>query len=117
VTGPGEHERLDIDIRFLLANERTLLAWLRTGLTLLAGGVALAQFARDHSGLWLVGIGLLLLGAIAGVVGYLRYRVNLRAIRAGGLPPPGSGPILVTAGVVGMALALLMLYLFTQPRV
>ena len=30
------------DYRFTLANERTLLAWLRTGLALVAGGVAVA---------------------------------------------------------------------------
>jgi uncharacterized membrane protein YidH (DUF202 family) len=28
-TGDNEQGRLDIDVRFLLANERTLLAWLR----------------------------------------------------------------------------------------
>ncbi|AKS31479.1 YidH family protein [Mycolicibacterium goodii] len=32
------------DPRFTLANERTLLAWLRTSLALLAGGVALEAF-------------------------------------------------------------------------
>ncbi|MFC7482946.1 YidH family protein [Luedemannella flava] len=40
--------RRDIDVRFLLANERTLLAWLRTALALMAGGVALAQLAHDR---------------------------------------------------------------------
>ncbi|WP_147123842.1 YidH family protein, partial [Nocardia neocaledoniensis] len=33
------------DYRFTLANERTFLAWIRTALGLLAGGVAVAQFA------------------------------------------------------------------------
>lgn len=32
------------DYRFSLANERTFLAWLRTGLALVAGGLAIAQF-------------------------------------------------------------------------
>ena len=36
----------DPDYRFTLANERTFLAWLRTGLALLAGAVALASRAR-----------------------------------------------------------------------
>ena len=32
------------DYRFSLANERTFLAWIRTGLALIAGGLAIAQF-------------------------------------------------------------------------
>ncbi len=32
------------DYRFSLANERTFLAWIRTGLALIAGGLAVAQF-------------------------------------------------------------------------
>ncbi|SDC07325.1 putative membrane protein [Raineyella antarctica] len=33
------------DARFTLANERTFLAWIRTGLALLGGGIALEAFA------------------------------------------------------------------------
>ena len=32
------------DYRYSLANERTFLAWVRTGLALIAGGLACAQF-------------------------------------------------------------------------
>jgi putative membrane protein len=35
------------DHRFSLAHERTLLAWLRTALALVAGGVAMTQFMPD----------------------------------------------------------------------
>lgn len=35
------------DYRFTLANERTFLAWVRTGLALLAGGLLLDQFASE----------------------------------------------------------------------
>ena len=35
------------DYRFSLANERTFLAWIRTGLALLAGGVLLHQFSTE----------------------------------------------------------------------
>ena len=37
----------DPDYRFSLANERTFLAWLRTGLGLLAGAIALASLVHD----------------------------------------------------------------------
>jgi putative membrane protein len=35
------------DYRFSLANERTFLAWVRTGLALIAGGLASAQFLPE----------------------------------------------------------------------
>lgn len=40
VYGQGEEP----DARFSLANERTFLAWIRTSLALIAGGVALEAF-------------------------------------------------------------------------
>ena len=37
-------EEQEPDYRFTLANERTFLAWIRTALALIAGGVAIVQF-------------------------------------------------------------------------
>jgi putative membrane protein len=55
--GPGSRrsrfaERLlpggtEPDPRFTLANERTFLAWIRTSLALLAGGIAVEAFTTD----------------------------------------------------------------------
>jgi putative membrane protein len=109
---PAGGDRLDIDVRFLLANERTLLAWLRTALALQAGGVALAQLAGRRAVLSAVGIALLVLGSAAGIVGYLRYRAAGRAIRAGRLPAPGRGPAFLTAAIVALAAVLVAVYLF-----
>ena len=39
------------DYRFSLANERTFLAWIRTGLGFVAAGVAIAAVARLTAGL------------------------------------------------------------------
>ena len=71
------------DYRFTLANERTLLAWLRTGLALVAGGVAVAQYAPDLGVPWgsaAVSLTLVLIGLGTAVGGYFRWRVNERAI-------------------------------------
>jgi putative membrane protein len=113
ISPPPDPARLDIDIRFLLANERTLLAWVRTALTLLAGGVALAQFAGDRSGLVAIGIGLMVLGGVAAVVGYLRYRAAGRAILAGRLPASGRGPAMLAIGVVTVAAVLIAVYVLS----
>jgi putative membrane protein len=113
---PPVEDRIDIDIRFLLANERTLLAWLRTALALLAGGVALVQVAGSGAARSAVGIGLLVLGSAAGVIGYLRYRAAGHAIRVGRLPLPGRGPALMTAGIVAVAVVLAAGYVFDQFR-
>jgi putative membrane protein len=77
----------DVDYRFILANERTFLAWLRTGLALVAGGVALDQFVAVASGSELVrwlAIATIGLGAIVGVVGILRWRQADAVMHEGG---------------------------------
>jgi len=109
----GPQQRLDTDIRFLLANERTLLAWLRTALSLEAAGFALITLAHFPGGT-AVGIGLVALGSVSALVGYRRYRTADRAIRSGFLPTPGRGPALVTGGIVGLSVLLLVLYVFLR---
>ena len=80
------------DYRFTLANERTLLAWLRTGLALVAGGVAVATYAPDLGVRWgssAVALALVLIGLGTALAGYRRWRANEDAIR-GGRPLPAS---------------------------
>jgi putative membrane protein len=82
VVGPQQ----EVDYRFLLANERTFLAWMRTGLALIAGGVALDQFvqvagARDLVAL--LGIFAIMLGAIVAVLGIVQWRRADHAMRNG----------------------------------
>jgi putative membrane protein len=80
------------DYRFTLANERTLLAWLRTWLALVAGGVAVATYAPDLGVRWGsagVALGLVLIGLGTAVTGYRRWRANEAAIVAG-RPLPAS---------------------------
>ena len=105
-TRPTEKEMLDPDIRFLLANERTLLAWVRTGLTLQAGGFALAHFSSHSTTGKFSGIFALLAGAVIAVVGYSRFRAADRAIRNHELPKQGTGPAVEVITVVVIALVL-----------
>jgi putative membrane protein len=72
------------DYRFSLANERTFLAWIRTALSLLAGGVLLEQFAtRLEPRFVIVGlaIGLAVLSSVLCSVAYLRWKSNEIAMR------------------------------------
>jgi putative membrane protein len=82
VADPGEP-------RVTLANERTYLAWIRTALALIGGGVA-AGAALTSSATWvrvIVGLTPILMGVAATVIGYRRWDANDHAIRAG-LPLP-----------------------------
>jgi putative membrane protein len=88
------------DVRFSLANERTLLAYQRTAIGLVAAAVAVAHFL-DNDALELAMAGVLLVsGAVAAVGGYLRYREADRAIREGRALAPGGTPLLIAVGVV-----------------
>jgi putative membrane protein len=96
-------EKLDVDTRFLLANERTLLAWIRTSIAVEAGGIALTQLHKQHS---LIGTITMLLGAVVALIGYHRFRAADRAIRSGNLPPVGTGPAIQVFTVVIIAVVL-----------
>lgn len=97
------------DPRFSLANERTLLAWMRTSLALLALGVALDAFddvvADGFRGP--AAAGALVLALLCAISGARRWWVNERALRrTEPLTAPLSG-IVLTVSLGGLALVLL----------
>lgn len=97
---------LDIDIRFLLANERTLLAWVRTSVALIGGGVAFGLLSSAAGDANYVGLGAIVIGGVFSVVGYRRYLEADAAIREGKLPPTGSAGLLVVVAVIVFAAAI-----------
>jgi putative membrane protein len=100
------------DYRFSLANERTLLAWLRTALALVAGGVAMTQFVPElgfAAGGPVVSVGLLLAGLGTALAGYRRYVRNETAIAADQPLPTSPAAVWVTAAVAVLVVALLVL--------
>ncbi len=88
----------DPDVRFSLANERTLLASQRTGVGLLAAAVAVAHFVEGFMAVVLavsfVGTAVVSLSA-----GYRHYVRTDRAIRAGEPAPPGAAAHLLSLGL------------------
>ena len=106
-------EGKDPDYRFSLANERTFLAWIRTALALLAGGVVLEQFAAKLAApqvLLALAIALALLSAVLCAGAYARGRANEIAMRHGrGLPSSMVMPALALGTVATSALIALLL--------
>lgn len=95
------------DVQFILANERTLLAWIRTALAVVAGGVALTQLGSDSHAQAVIGLSAIGLGGFMSTVGYLRFRSADRAIRRGNLPTIGREPIIQSASIAFIAIALI----------
>ena len=98
------------DYRFSLANERTFLAWIRTALALLVGGIAVVQVVPSFSVDWArdtLGIALVLLAIAIAATSYARWERREHAIRTGAPLPPSLLPRLVGVGIaVVMALTL-----------
>lgn len=105
----------DPDYRFTLANERTFLAWLRTGLAFLAGAVALASLVHDfgpRSVRIALTASLLLLSIIVTIGAYVRWDRAERALRESRSLPTDPLPRLVVTGIaiiVAGAAALIIL--------
>jgi putative membrane protein len=96
-----DSERFEVDARFLLANERTLLAWQRTAFALVAGGVAAPQLGDDVPARGVLAALLLLSGLVVAVVGGVRFARADLAMRRGELPATGRAPYLVV-GIIAM---------------
>jgi putative membrane protein len=89
-----------------LANERTFLAWIRTALALIAGGVALEALGLGiQPGLRIIASLLLIVCGVAAAVlawrGWMRAERALR--RSASLPTPGYFlPVVMVVAAVGV---------------
>ncbi len=114
------------DPRVFFAAERTLLAWVRTGLTIMAFGFVVARFglflrlvavqlghgtpdAELHNRLSnAVGIGLVLIGVACMILGAIQHRSYVATLPAGDVPRSHAAIYPITLAIV---LALLGLFL------
>lgn len=106
------------DPRIQLAAERTLLAWVRTGLALMGFGFVVARFGLflrelasmsnrpvpdGHSGSHIMGVALVGLGVCVLAAAAVRYRRYCAALAAGQMEAP-PGPLFGLAVAVALAL-------------
>jgi putative membrane protein len=108
---------IEPDPRFTLANERTFLAWIRTSLALLAGGIAIEAFASEifvPEVRKSVAVLLLILAAVIGSGAFFRWVNVERAMRQQApLPIPIIAPILAIGGA--LVAAVLMVFVVLRP--
>jgi len=101
------------DVRFTLANERTLLAYQRTSVGLMGAAIAVAHFFGDSLVVLAFASALLVTGAVAAIGGYQHFRQVDRAIRTGEPVPAGPAAHLLSIAMV-VCLALAAAYVVTQ---
>jgi putative membrane protein len=101
------------DPRFTLANERTFLAWNRTALALIGGGLAAGQLLDfdSRAARLVVALPPIALGLLLAVTSYRRWEANERALRLDEPLPGGGPPRLLAAGiaVVGIVIVVVLI--------
>jgi len=115
MTPPAEQEP---DYRFTLANERTFLAWIRTALALVAGGVAVVQFAPAFGiagARHIVSIVLTAGGGALALLAVRRWRAVQDAMRRGADLPRTGIPLALGAGIFLVTVAALVILIVWPP--
>jgi putative membrane protein len=115
-------EHGETEIREHLANERTLLSWVRTGVSLISLGLvveragALAKAAKlqvgPASATELFGLALALLGALTLILGTVQFLRNRRRISANGFEPSVVAYLIIVAGSLAFAGAFVIYVVF-----
>ena len=116
----SEDEGTEPDPRFTFANERTFLAWSRTALGLVVAGLAIVQllppFPGVPAGRHLLGVPLIVLGAVLALAAYTEWVHNQRVLRRGEPLPASLMPRVLTAAIAGMAAISAIILLISAVR-
>ena len=117
---PQEHGATEI--REHLANERTLLSWVRTGVSLISIGLVVERAAAlvdasmkvgSTNASELFGLALALLGALTLVIGTTQFLNNRRRISTGEFVPSVAAYLIIVAGSLAFAGAFVIYVLIT----
>ncbi|HEY2075782.1 MAG TPA: DUF202 domain-containing protein [Streptosporangiaceae bacterium] len=116
----GPPAETEPDPRFTLANERTFLAWNRTALALVAAGLAIVQLLPPFPGVpfgrHIVGVPLIVLGAVIAAAAYWELKRNQTAMRRGEPLPRSVVPRLLSATIAGVAVLAAVVVLLSVTR-
>jgi putative membrane protein len=108
------------DPRFTFANERTFLAWSRTALAVVVAGLGVVQLLPPFPGVpWgrhLIGVPLIVLGAVVAVAGYGDWVRNQRALRRNEPIPKSVLPVILTVTITAIALLSAAVLLLSATR-
>ena len=113
-------EGTEPDPRFTFANERTFLAWSRTALALVVAGLGVVQLLPPFPGVpWgrhVLGVPLIVFGAIVAVVAYSEWVKSQRAMRLGRPLPRSVMPRLLAAVITTIAVIAAVVVLVSALR-
>jgi putative membrane protein len=120
------------DIREHLANERTLLAWIRTSIGIMAFGFVVVKFSlfirqislllgkdmivAPHGHSSLIGILLVAVGTVILILAYIKYHSTEKKLSGGTFKPSSSLILYLTLSLVIISI-LLILYLIENTEV
>jgi putative membrane protein len=108
------------DPRFTFANERTFLAWSRTALALVVAGLGVVQLLPPFPGVpWgrhVLGVPLIVFGAVVAVAAYGEWVRSQRALRHGQPLPRPVMPLLLAAVVTVIAVLAAVVLLVSALR-
>jgi len=108
------------DPRFTFANERTFLAWSRTALALVVAGLGIIQLLPPFPGVpWgrhVLGVPLIVFGAVVAVTAYSEWVTSQRAMRRGEPLPRSVMPRLLAVIIFVMAVVSAVVVLVSALR-
>jgi putative membrane protein len=123
---PGESDHAagesEPDARYTFANERTFLAWTRTALAFVVAGLAIVQLLPPFPGVpWgrhLLGVPLIVVGAVIAIVSYSQWVRSQRALRRSEPLPHSVLPVIIAITITAMAIisAVVLLLSAARPR-
>ncbi len=106
--GDPEAGESEPDARYTFANERTFLAWTRTSLAFILAGLGIVQLLPPFPGVpWgrhLIGVPLIVIGAVMEVVSYNQWVRSQRALRRGEPLPRSLLPAILAITIAAMAI-------------